>query len=284
MSSTNDKNKQKISLIISTFNRPKALRAVLECLKKQDDRDFEVIIADDGSGISTRETIKEFSNKNLEFKIKHVWQENRGFRLAKIRNLAVLASTGDYLIFLDGDCIPPPNFISKHRELSEKGWSVFGQRILTNQSYANYIENQYTTLLSKKYWTIQNFALLCNNKSINRITPAINLPGNLWRKIGSKRWDKIRGCNWAMWKEDYLSINGSDESFEGWGAEDKDVCVRLINNGILIKDGRFSSYVLHLWHEKASKLKDEEHRRLILERWINKEIYPFIGIFKKSRS
>src|SRR5439155_1331790 len=95
----------------------------------QTDRDFEVIIADDGSGAATREFLA-WRAARLDRPLKHVWHEDRGFRAAEIRNRGILASSGDYCVFLDGDCIPRPNFIAVHRRLAEPGWFVTGNRVL----------------------------------------------------------------------------------------------------------------------------------------------------------
>src|SRR5215212_3540345 len=106
-----------ISLIVSTYNRPDALGACLRSLSRQTDRNFEIAVADDGSGAETRDLVKSWT-ANSSVPLKHVWQEDRGFRLAEIRNRAIVASAGDYLVFLDGDCIARPDFIVAHRRLA----------------------------------------------------------------------------------------------------------------------------------------------------------------------
>jgi len=116
-----------ISIIITTYNRTNALRLVLSHLTRQSDKKFDVIIADDGSNEETLETVKYFSS---ELMISHVWQEDNGFRASKIRNKAAARACGDYLVFLDGDCIPLTHFVRNHRRLSEEGWLVSGNRIL----------------------------------------------------------------------------------------------------------------------------------------------------------
>ena len=267
-----------ISIILSTFNRPKALNIILECLCQQTDNNFEIIIADDGSDIRTKNTINIVKNKYPEQSIIHVWQENKGFRLARIRNLAVKAARGDYLIFLDGDCIPPPDFIKRHRRLSEEGWAVFGQRILASKFFTESIENQPNFFLQKKVWNTLYFLEAFTKKHINRFAPVLTIPGQFWRKYSSKQWNKIRGCNWAMWKKDYCAINGSDESFEGWGAEDKDVAVRLLNYGIYLKDGRNYSFVLHLWHPFESRKNSESNFSIVRNRLDNHIIHPTKGL------
>src|SRR4051812_16734345 len=117
-----------ISVVVSTYNWPEALTAVLDGLANQTDKNFEVIVADDGSDRRTADVIKAARVGPV-----HVWHEHRGFRLAQIRNQAILASKGEYVIFLDGDCIPRRNFVAMHRRLAEPGCAVQGDRILVRK-------------------------------------------------------------------------------------------------------------------------------------------------------
>ncbi len=118
-----------ISVIVTTYNREDALEAVLRSLARQTDRDFEVIVADDGSKPATAALVEAWKAK-IGHRLEHVWHEDRGFRAAEIRNRAILASRGDYVVFLDGDCIARPDFVATHRRLAERGWFVTGNRIL----------------------------------------------------------------------------------------------------------------------------------------------------------
>lgn len=279
---SDDRDSMRISVILSTYNRPKALQVVLEALGRQDDHNYEVVVADDGSGTETRDVVNAMATKWPQCNIQHVWHEKKGFRLARIRNLACKACTGEYLVFLDGDCVPPPDFVSRHRTLSEEGWAVYGQRILATQTYTASIEERPNQVFTKNYWTFKNFLFLYIQHKVNRALPAMPLFGSEWRKCNPNSWHKIRGCNWAMWRKDYIAINGSDESFEGWGAEDKDVAIRLINNGVKIKSGLNASFVLHLWHPFASRHKNDKHSKLIQIRLLNGSILPNIGLDKSN--
>ena len=118
-----------VSVIVTTYNREDALDAVLSALSRQSDRGFEVVIADDGSGPTTA-ALAERWRLRLGVPLSYVWQVDRGFRAAAIRNRAILACRGDYCIFLDGDCIVRPDFIAAHRRLAEPGWFVTGNRVL----------------------------------------------------------------------------------------------------------------------------------------------------------
>ena len=155
-----------ISLIVATYNRPDALHLVLQSLETQTDKNFEVIIADDGSKDDTRSLINEFKSKS-SLSIIHAWHEDLGFRLAGVRNLATKQSRGEYLIFLDGDCIVQPDFIAMHRMLAESNHMVTGGRILLDKKLTNY-------LLKIGKWNFESFK---KNLLIYRLNGQINKCG-----------------------------------------------------------------------------------------------------------
>ena len=121
-----------ISVIVTTYNREDALEAVLSALSGQTDREFEVVVADDGSRPTTAALIERWKGR-LGVPLSHVWQADRGFRAAEIRNRALLAARGDYCVFLDGDCIARADFVATHRRLAERGWFVTGNRVLLSR-------------------------------------------------------------------------------------------------------------------------------------------------------
>ena len=232
---------QLISVIVTTYNWPCALSNSIHSLTYQDDKNFEIIIADDGSTPETLMLINELS-KNSSIVIQHVFQDNLGFRAGTILNKASAASKGDYLIFLDGDCIVRPNFISRHRQLAEKGFWIPGNRILLSQIYTSKI-------LSKRILvhTKPTFLLLAEwlKGNINRILPLVYLPFNYFRYLKPKQWQKAMTCNLAVWKSDFIAVNGFDERFEGWGYEDSDLVIRLIHYGIKVRAHLTTSVIDH---------------------------------------
>src|ERR1043165_3202299 len=131
--SRGDAGNELISVVVATYNRPDALGASLRSLARQTDRNFEIVVADDGSAPQTGDMIRA-RLPQLGVPLKHVWQEDRGFRLAEIRNRAIAASSGGYLVFLDGDCIVPSGFVAAHRALAEPGFFVGGNRALLSRS------------------------------------------------------------------------------------------------------------------------------------------------------
>ena len=128
----------KIAVIVTTYNRPDALAAVLEAYLAQRDRDFQIVVADDGSGPETEATVAARQGKT-EINIGHVRQEDRGFRAGAIRNRALAVTYADYLIFTDGDCLPLQGFIAAHRRLAGQGRFVAGNRILIGEALSRRI-------------------------------------------------------------------------------------------------------------------------------------------------
>jgi glycosyltransferase involved in cell wall biosynthesis len=238
-----------ISLIVSTYNRPDALDACLRSLSHQTDKNFEIVVADDGSGPETREFVKSWTVKS-GVPLKHVWQEDCGFRLAEIRNRAIAASAGAYLVFLDGDCITPPEFIAAHRALAEPGYFVGGNRALLSEKLTREI---LTNNLEPEGWGLGTWAVRRANGDINRVLPLLSLPLGPMRKRLSGEWQGVRGGNFAFFRADLDRVDGFETSFVGWGLEDSDLVIRMIRAGVKRKDGRFATGVLHLWHPEADR-------------------------------
>lgn len=247
-----------ISVIVTTYNRADALDAALRALAHQTDHNFEIIVADDGSGPDTARVIESWSAR-LPIPLKHVWQENRGFRGAEIRNRGIGASSGDYCIFLDGDCLARANFVATHRRLAEPGWFVAGNRILLSRGLTETVLAQ---RLGAETW---DGAALTRERwrgGVNRLLPALHLPLGPLRKVYSKAWEGAKTCNLALARSDLDRIDGFDTHYTGWGLEDSDLIVRLFHAGVRRKDGRFATGVLHLWHPESDRsgLADNQRR------------------------
>ena len=257
----------KISVVVATYNRVDALNFVLQSLESQNDKNFEVVIADDGSREGTKNFIQQYKiNSTLD--IKHVWHEDIGFRLALIRNLATHKSSGEYLIFLDGDCIVQPDFVMRHRQLAQAGHLVTGSRVLLNEELTK-------ELLSWQSWDFHRFVSKLFtyrlNGGINKYWPLkIKLSDGVWRNYKKFVWRRIKGCNMACWKTDALAINGFDESMTGWGHEDADFVFRLQNNGVIRKSGSWCTEVLHLYHRINDQSNAAENARRVREKILAK--------------
>jgi glycosyltransferase involved in cell wall biosynthesis len=247
-----------ISVIVATYNRPDALNAVLRGLSRQTDRDFEVIVADDGSGPATKQAIFSW-RAHFGVRLRHVWHEDHGFRLAEIRNRAILACSGRYCVFLDGDCIPRPDFVAAHRALAEPGWFVAGNRLLLSRVLTEQVLGDGS---EPEVWGPVAWLAARLRGGIDRIAPLIRLPLGSLRKLQRTHWQGARGGNLAIWRDDLVRVDGFDAAFAGWGREDSDIILRLLRTGLGRKDGRFATGVLHLWHPEAdrSRLGENEGR------------------------
>ncbi|AEH44569.1 glycosyl transferase family 2 [Thermodesulfatator indicus DSM 15286] len=252
----------KTSVIVSTYNRPSALKKVIDGLINQKHLPNEVIIADDGSNNETKILVKNIK-KRAPFPIIHIWQRDKGFRLSRIKNKAIKIAQYEYIIFLDGDCIPHKFFIADHLFLAEKGYFVQGKRILVGQKiepFFSYKEANSLIFLLKAILTNK----ISNWHHIFRIK---KFPCFKNRKLRG-----IKGCNMSFFKEDLIAINGFNEDFIGWGREDSELVVRCYNYGLYRKEHPFLAICFHLWHPPAPKnnlLKNE----LLLEKILKTDKY-----------
>ena len=238
-----------ISVIVTTYNREDALEAVLRALAHQADKNFEIVVADDGSREETARVVESWRPR-LAVALKHVRHEHRGFRGSEIRNRGIRASAGEVCIFLDGDCLGAADFVTAHRRLHEPGWFVTGNRIL--------LSRELTDALLAKGLTAEtwNFTALLRERlygGVNRLMPTLRLPLGPLRKLQRDNWQGAQTCNLAVARRDLDYIDGFDSAYTGWGLEDSDLVVRLLHAGVRRKDGRFATGVLHLWHPASDR-------------------------------
>jgi glycosyltransferase involved in cell wall biosynthesis len=263
-----------ISVVITTYNRPDALTAVVEACFTQDDTGFELIIADDGSGHNTQQVVAALQARS-PVPLRHVWQEDLGFRAARARNLGTLDARGDYIIFLDGDCVPQHNFISQHRKLAQAGYLVQGSRILldelaTERVLAQQVNLQTLGTADKLAWR--------RTGGLNKVLPLLLTLPDLGRTRHRFTWRRIKSCNLAVWRADLDKVNGFDESFLGWGHEDADLVVRLYNAGVMRKDGAYATEVFHLWHRESPRDQATSNRAAVLQRAADHTIVAVKGL------
>jgi len=258
-----------ISILLATYNWPQALKLCLESLATQSDRNFEIIIADDGSTESTKQVIEQFK-ASASIPIEHLWQEDQGFRKTIILNRAIAAAHGDYLVFLDGDCIVQPDFIARHRALAQKGYLVSGSRVLLNEKLTK-------ELITWPQWDFARFSSNLLGKrlggDINKYWPLkIKLGNSAWRDYKKFVWRRIKGCNMACWKSDAEAIHGFDETMTGWGHEDADFVFRLQRHHIIRKSGSWATEVFHLFHKINDQSNAAENARRVREMILAKAI------------
>ena len=237
----------KVSVIITTYNSEDWLRKVLIGYSVQTETDFELVIADDGSTPKTKQLLEEFISC-FKFPIVHVWQEDAGFRKSKILNKAIVASSSDYLLFTDGDCIPRKDFVKMHLKHKQKGYFLSGGYFKLPLQLSTFIsENDIVNqnCFSIK-WLVNNG--LKTNFKISKLTKNSYFASFMnWITPTKKTFN---GHNSSVFKEDLLAINGFNQDMH-YGGLDREVGERLFNLGILSKQIRYDAICLHLHHERG---------------------------------
>jgi glycosyltransferase involved in cell wall biosynthesis len=243
----------RVGLIINTFEQPEYLRRVLQAVSSQTLPADEVLLADDGSGEATRRAFSTWQNERAR-PAQHVWQKHEGFRRARILNEAIVRAQSDILIFLDGDTIPHPEFVADHRRLAREGFFIQGHRALLKKRGAEWFGlNGFQTDRRRAFWTGQFESL----KNIWRWP-------HPWLRIRADLRG-IRGCNLCIWRNDLERVNGYNEAFEGWGREDSELAVRLMNLGVKRRDVRGWALCYHLWHPPANRDALPENDNLLAD-------------------
>lgn len=263
-----------ISVVITTYNRPDALRAVVEACFTQQDKNFEIIIADDGSTANTKDVIDALKQRS-PVPLSHVWQPDDGFRAAMARNRGTLAARGEYIVFLDGDCIPQVDFIAQHRKLARRGYLVSGSRILMSAELTERILSGQVDLRTASLSELLGYRF---KRHINKAAQLLVRWPDIGRESRRFTWRRIKSCNLGVWRSDLDTVNGFDESFTGWGHEDSDLVVRLFNAGVMRKDGAFATEVFHLWHREAQRDQESSNRAVVLARAEDKTIVATRGL------
>lgn len=230
----------KVSVIVSTYNRPDALEVCLRSLFCQTVLPYEIVVGDDGSGEPTRQLIEKMKAVS-PVPIIHVWHEDSGFRLAMMRNKSIAATHGDYIIEMDGDIFAHPHFIEDHLHEAAPGRYVKGGRTNLGKALTERIcRSGMPTRIH--YWT----------KGIES-KPENSIHCSWLAHLLAPRYRKHRsaalGCNMSFFKSDIIRVNGYDEFYEGWGGEDVDLGYRLQMSGLSKRYLKFAGIVYHLWHE-----------------------------------
>lgn len=260
-------------MVITTYNRSNALLAVLEGLSRQSDRNFEVIVADDGSREEQQRLIFD-SDVARSLRVTHVWHPDIGFTASRIRNRGVAAATGAYIVFMDGDCVPEVDFIARHKALASPGFFVNGSRVLLSPELTQRVVAGIEQISGRSgfYWLQQRL-----QGHASKLTHLLRLPDGAFRVERGFSWKGIRSCNMGVWRADFERVDGFDESFVGWGHEDADFVLRLHHSGVMRKNGFCATEVFHLWHKEANRDKESQNAQLVRERSKTGVTQPALG-------
>jgi glycosyltransferase involved in cell wall biosynthesis len=232
-----------LSLVVTTYQRPDALAAVLASAIAQLEPPAEILVADDGSGDSTAEVVRAAS-RQCPVPVRHLWQQHQGFRLTRSRNMAIHAAQGDYIVFVDGDMLLHPQFVADHRRFARAGHYTQGVRILLDESRTRELIAAPLTVP-----TVASAGLggLRRLYALHAPRAAAGL-----RHVANKLI-AIKGCNQGFWRRDLCATNGFNEEITGWGPEDKELCARLEFSGIRRQSLLFGAIAFHLHHPGAAR-------------------------------
>ena len=197
-----------VSVILATYNRPNALERVLEGYQRQTASNFELIVADDGSAPPTRAVVERFG-------VRHVRQEDDGFRKSRILNAAFRESRGRILVFSDGDCVPPPDYVGRHRTACGPNTFCVGGYVPLSEAWSR---------------AADPFAGDWLRGHRLRLT-LTHLRNRIYIFLRKRHRPKVYGCNLSVDRDAFVAVNGFDENFDGFGKEDSDLRNRLLRHG-----------------------------------------------------
>jgi glycosyltransferase involved in cell wall biosynthesis len=246
-------NPERLSLIIATYNWPEALAVVLASVQRQTVRPAQVVIADDGSRAETASMVESWRSR-LACELVHVWQEDVGYRLARSRNLAIAAATGDYLVSIDGDMVLQPRFIQDHADCARPDCFIQGSRVRLPPEATQRMLRACDPTVSAFMPGLDRRTYAMRSTLLSALTSRARM------SIAA-----IQGCNQSYWKQHLIQANGFDERFTTWGYEDSELAARLMHLGIKRNYVRHRALAFHLHHASRLDLTDNPNRALLQE-------------------
>jgi cellulose synthase/poly-beta-1,6-N-acetylglucosamine synthase-like glycosyltransferase len=236
----------KISVIIAIYKDIEALELILDSLAKQSyPKDFEIIIAEDGEDKSVKNFISNLSYSNII----HTTQIDNGWQKNKSLNNAINSSSGEFLIFLDGDCIPYSNFVENYSKYIQNKRVLCGRRVDLGAKVSKKIRDKTYTIenIEKNYLS---FYLEMKKDLVRHYEEGIKLSKFFFNLKYHNKTSHILGCNFGLNKKDIIDINGFNEDYITPAVgEDTDIEYRLVKNGCDLKPIRNLSNVIHLHHK-----------------------------------
>lgn len=260
-----------ISIMVSTYNWPQALKPCILSILNQNHLPHEIIIADDGSNQQTKELLEQL-NRDSPIPIVHVWHADDGFRLSEIRNKAIARASGEYIIQIDGDILLDAHFIADHLALMQKNAFLCGSRVwVSKEQSMELLKNAESPRLKRHRFPIATILNSVRNLSLSHF---------LADRYKKNQPTILRGCNMSFWKKDLLAVNGYDESIKGWGSEDAELAIRLINYGIKKRFLKFAAVAYHLYHPENSKANTANNLQVLNQTITEKKTWTSSGILK----
>ena len=233
----------RVALAITSWERPDALAAVLASVMRQSQAPDEIIIADDGSGAPTRHVIDAFV-RGAGGRAHLVSQPHDGFRVARLRNLAVAKASADYVVFIDGDMLLHREFLADHVRCARRGYWTQGVRARADERLTASLVCQPAGFPA------------ATARGLGVLRRAYLLYSPSWSRLCRRLANGLiatKACNQGFWREDLVRLNGFNEDIVGWGPEDKELCARAGHAGIRRQTLLFGGITCHLHHPAAAR-------------------------------
>ena len=235
----------KASVIISVYKDTEALHSMLYALDRQTETDFEIIVTEDCESEEMAGFLAEYKQRP---DFHHLTQPDDGWRKTLAENRAIDSARAEYLMFLDGDCIPDKNFVAKHLASAEPGKFLTGRRVYLGPFFSRLLRKwpQLVRVIENR-WV---FLALLIPLHLDKVRSyEVGLSSRFLQWLRGKKPVGIVGCNFSCYKKDMLAINGYNEDLTGVGAEDSDLQWRFEGLGMATKSVKFLIPVYHLYHE-----------------------------------
>jgi glycosyltransferase involved in cell wall biosynthesis len=243
-----------LSVVVLTYDWPAALDVVLHALSESGDREFDVVVADDGSGPETAAVVSRWSEV-LGPRLRHVWQPDDGWRSSRILNLAAREAQGDVLVFLDGDCLPRRRFVEAVRRAALPGWFLATKRLHLSAQLSERVLRQHLPVWR---WSAMRWLVRAPREVVRSAREAGGVGLLLPLRDRRRPWREGQpeftppfdgyGFCFGVSRADFEAVNGWDMRFTGWGGEDVDLAVRLRRHGLRCGWPGPQATLPHLWH------------------------------------
>jgi len=269
-----------VTVIIATYNQPRWLQKVLWGYDCQTYKNFDIIIADDGSGPETKAVIEK-AKQETGLSITHLWHEDEGYRRQEILNIAIPQAVNDYILFTDGDCIPRNDFLATHVQFAEEGYFLSGGYCKLSMELSERIsrEDIYNGNSFNLHWLLKNGLTGSSQKRKLGATP---FWGKFWDTVTPSK-ATFNNCNVSVWKKDLLRVNGYDERMK-YGGSDREIGERLVNAGMKSKQIRHRAICIHLDHKRGYADREKWKQNYAIRRFTRKNKVTFTpyGIIKQA--
>lgn len=247
----------KVSLIVAVYKDLESLQLIVDSMRKQTYQNFELVVAEDNNA----PRIKEYVASIKDFEVKHTFQADEGIQKMRSLNNAILASTGEYLVFIDGDCIPYTTFLEEHVKHAQEGFVVSGRRANLGPKFSAKIragELLFDVLEKNYFWYYPLVAYDCREGHAEAGF-SFSSDGFIYQNFIASRKSSLNilGCNYSCFKKDMVAINGYDESYGQTAVgDDTDVQWRFEAMGLKLKSCKYAANVFHLDHHRKYREMD----------------------------